>query len=265
MKPYLDLINHVIQNGEERHDRTGIGTLSVFGDQTRYDLRKGLPLVTTKKIHLKSIIHELLWFLKGETNTHYLKQNGVSIWDEWADETGNLGPIYGKQWRRWETPKGPPIDQIETLVSEIKKNPESRRLIVTAWNPSDLPAMALPPCHVLMQFYVKDRKWLSCQLYQRSADIFLGLPFNIAGYALLTMMVAQVTQLRALELIHTLGDAHLYFNHFEQAQIQRERTPYPPPQISLNPEIKNLNDFTFEDFELINYKAHPHIKAPVAI
>ncbi len=265
MKQYLELMRHVLKNGEERHDRTGVGTLSVFGQQTRYNLQEGFPLVTTKKLHLKSIIYELLWFLKGDTNTRYLKENGVSIWDEWADEEGNLGPIYGKQWRCWESREGFCIDQIANVIEEIKANPKSRRLIVSAWNPADLPQMALPPCHMFMQFYVSHNQRLSCQLYQRSADIFLGVPFNIASYALLTMMMAQVTDLRPGEFIHTIGDAHLYLNHLEQAAVQIKRKPHPLPQIKLNPEVKSITGFTFEDFQLENYLFHPHIKAQVAI
>ncbi len=264
MKQYLDLMKHVLKNGEERMDRTGTGTLSVFGYQAHYDLSEGFPLVTTKKLHLRSIIHELLWFLKGETNIQYLKENKVRIWDEWADENGDLGPVYGKQWRRWET-KEQIIDQISELVEGIKKNPHSRRHIVTAWNPSDIKDMALPPCHTLMQFYVSNNGELSCQLYQRSADIFLGVPFNIASYALLTLMIAQVTGLKPGKFVHTMGDAHLYLNHLPQAQQQIKRKPHPLPQMKLNPEVKDLFDFKFEDFELVNYVAHPHIKGEVAV
>ena len=265
MKQYLDLIKRVLEKGEKRQERTGVGTLSLFGQQIRYDLRKGFPLVTTKKLHLKSIIYELLWFLKGETNTAYLKENGVSIWDEWADSRGDLGPVYGKQWRRWESPRGGDIDQISQVIEEMKTNPTSRRLIVSAWNPADLPQMALPPCHTFIQFYVSNEGALSCQLYQRSADIFLGLPFNIASYALLTMMIAQVADLKVGEFIHTLGDAHLYLNHIEQAQLQIERSPLPLPQMKLNPHIKNIFDFKYEDFQLENYSSYAHIKAPVAL
>ncbi|PIP93073.1 MAG: thymidylate synthase [Bdellovibrio sp. CG12_big_fil_rev_8_21_14_0_65_39_13] len=264
MKQYHDLLRHVLDNGADRADRTGTGTKSVFGYQARYNLEEGFPLVTTKKLHVRSIIHELLWFLKGETNTRYLNENKVTIWDEWADEKGNLGPIYGKQWRCWESREGFCIDQISNLVQEIKANPFSRRLIVSAWNPSDLPKMALPPCHTLMQFYVNDGK-LSCQLYQRSADIFLGVPFNIASYALLTMMIAQVTGLKPGEFVHTMGDAHLYSNHIDQAIEQLKRTPYKLPQMTLNPDIKSLFDFSFDDFKLEGYECHPHIKAAVAI
>lgn len=264
MKQYHDLLRHVLDTGADRADRTGTGTKSVFGYQARYNLEEGFPLVTTKKLHVRSIIHELLWFLKGETNTRYLNENKVTIWDEWADEKGNLGPIYGKQWRCWESREGFCIDQISNLVQEIKSNPFSRRLIVSAWNPSDLPQMALPPCHTLMQFYVNDGK-LSCQLYQRSADIFLGVPFNIASYALLTMMIAQVTGLKPGEFVHTMGDAHLYSNHIDQAIEQLKRTPYKLPKMTLNPEIKSLFDFSFDDFKLEGYECHPHIKAAVAI
>ena len=264
MKQYLDLMRHVLKNGEERKDRTGVGTLSVFGYQAHYDLQEGFPLVTTKKLHLRSIIHELLWFLKGDTNIQYLKDNKVRIWDEWADENGDLGPVYGKQWRRWET-KEQIIDQISELVEGIKKNPHSRRHIVTAWNPTDIKDMALPPCHTLMQFYVSNNGELSCQLYQRSADIFLGVPFNIASYALLTMMIAQVCGLKPGKFVHTMGDAHLYLNHLTQAQTQLKRKPHPLPQMKLNPEVKDLFDFKFEDFELVDYVAHPHIKGEVAV
>lgn len=265
MKQYLDLMRHVLKNGEEKTDRTGVGTLSVFGHQTRYNLEEGFPLVTTKKLHLRSIIHELLWFLKGDTNIRYLKENGVRIWDEWADEEGNLGPIYGKQWRCWESREGFCIDQISNVIEDIKKNPNSRRLIVSAWNPSDIPNMALPPCHTFMQFFVSGDGKLSCQLYQRSADIFLGVPFNIASYALLTMMIAQVTGLKVGDFIHTMGDAHLYLNHLEQAATQIKRKPHPLPKMKLNPAVKNIQDFKFEDFELVDYMAHPHIKGEVAI
>jgi thymidylate synthase len=264
MKQYLDLMKHVLKNGEERMDRTGTGTLSVFGYQARYDLSEGFPLVTTKKLHLRSIIHELLWFLKGDTNIQYLKENKVRIWDEWADENGDLGPVYGKQWRRWEA-KEQIIDQIADLVEGLRHNPQSRRHIVSAWNPADIKDMALPPCHTLMQFYVSKDGKLSCQLYQRSADIFLGVPFNIASYALLTLMLAQVCGLKPGDFVHTMGDAHLYLNHLEQAQTQIKRKPHPLPQMKLNPEVKELFDFKFEDFELVDYVAHPHIKGEVAV
>jgi thymidylate synthase len=264
MKQYLDLMRHVLENGTKKEDRTGTGTLSVFGYQMRFDLSEGFPMVTTKKLHLKSIVHELLWFLAGDTNIKYLKDNGVRIWDEWADENGNLGPVYGYQWRSWPAPNGESIDQITNLVNMIKKNPDSRRLIVSAWNPSLIEQMALPPCHCLFQFYVADGK-LSCQLYQRSADIFLGVPFNIASYALLTLMVAQVCGLKPGEFVHTFGDAHLYTNHIEQAKEQLSRAPKPLPEMHLNPHVTNLFDFKFEDFELVGYEAHPHIKAPVAV
>jgi thymidylate synthase len=264
MQQYHDLLRLVLETGVKKEDRTGTGTLSVFGHQTRYDLAAGFPMVTTKKLHLKSIIHELLWFLAGDTNIKYLKDNGVRIWDEWADENGNLGPVYGYQWRSWPAPEGGSIDQITNLVKMIKRNPDSRRLIVSAWNPAQVEQMALPPCHCLFQFYVADGK-LSCQLYQRSADIFLGVPFNIASYALLTLMIAQVCGLKAGEFVHTLGDAHLYSNHIEQAKEQLARTPYALPQMHLNPHVKNLFDFKFEDFELVGYEAHPTIKAPIAV
>jgi len=264
MKQYLDLMQHVLDNGTQKHDRTGTGTISVFGYQMRFNLEEGFPMVTTKKLHLRSIIHELIWFLKGETNIKYLKENGVSIWDEWADENGELGPVYGSQWRSWPTPDGRHIDQISQVINQIKNTPDSRRLIVSAWNVAEIENMALPPCHSFFQFYVADGK-LSCQLYQRSADIFLGVPFNIASYALLTMMVAQVCGLKAGEFIHTLGDAHLYNNHLEQTKLQLSREPKPLPQMKLNSEIKDIFDFKFEDFTLENYEHHPHIKAPVAI
>jgi thymidylate synthase len=264
MKQYHELLKTILEKGHKKSDRTGTGTLSIFGYQMRFNLQDGFPLITTKKIHLKSVIHELLWFLKGDTNIKYLKDNGVSIWDEWADEFGNLGPIYGYQWRSWPTPSGEHIDQISWLINEIKKNPDSRRLLVSAWNVADIPRMKLPPCHAFFQFYVHDKK-LSCQLYQRSADVFLGVPFNIASYALLTMMIAQVCDLEPYEFIHTFGDAHLYLNHLEQAQIQLQRTPYPLPQMKLNPKIKNIFDFKYEDFELVGYVSHPHIKADVAV
>lgn len=264
MKAYLDLIRHVLNTGTDKSDRTGTGTRSVFGHQMRFDLTEGFPLLTTKKLHLRSIIHELLWFLKGDTNIAYLKENNVSIWDEWADENGNLGPVYGYQWRSWPAPDGRHIDQISNLIDQIKRNPDSRRLIVSAWNPALVDEMALPPCHTLFQFYVADGK-LSCQLYQRSADIFLGVPFNIASYALLTLMIAQVCSLQPGEFIHTFGDAHLYSNHFEQAQLQLSRDPKPLPKMTLNPKIDNIFDFTFDDFTLSDYDPHPHIKAAVAV
>ena len=264
MKAYLDLMRHVLENGTDKSDRTGTGTRSVFGYQMRFDLSQGFPLLTTKKLHLRSIIHELLWFLKGDTNINYLKDNNVSIWDEWADENGDLGPVYGYQWRSWPAPDGRHIDQIANVVEQIKKNPDSRRLIVSAWNPALVDEMALPPCHALFQFYVANGK-LSCQLYQRSADIFLGVPFNIASYALLTMMIAQVCGLEAGEFIHTLGDAHLYSNHFEQAKLQLSRDTRTLPVMKINPEVKDLFAFKFEDFELEGYDPHPHIKAAVAV
>lgn len=264
MQNYLDLLRHVMENGTAKTDRTGTGTKSVFGYQLRYDLQKGFPLVTTKKVHTKSIIHELLWFLKGETNIKYLKENGVSIWDEWADENGDLGPVYGYQWRSWPDYNGKHIDQISQVVETLKKNPDSRRIIVSAWNVAQLDEMALMPCHALFQFYVADGK-LSCQLYQRSADLFLGVPFNIASYALLTMMLAQVCDLELGEFIHTFGDAHIYNNHFEQVELQLSRETRPLPTMKINPDIKNIFDFTFEDFKLENYDPHPTIKAPVAV
>lgn len=264
MKTYCDLLQHILDHGTEKSDRTGTGTLSVFGYQMRFDLSKGFPLVTTKKCHLRSIIHELLWFLKGDTNVRYLQENGVKIWDEWADDNGNLGPVYGKQWRSWHCPDGSTVDQITQLVSDIKANPDSRRLIVSAWNPADIPDMALAPCHCLFQFYVVNNR-LSCQLYQRSADVFLGVPFNIASYALLTMMIAQVTGLEVGEFVHTFGDAHLYLNHLEQTKTQLSRQPFPLPRMILNPEIKTLADFRFEDFVLQDYQCHPGIKAPIAV
>ena len=264
MKQYLDLMQHVKTNGTKKADRTGTGTLSVFGHQMRFDLSQGFPVVTTKKLHLRSIIHELLWFLKGDTNIKYLHDNKVTIWDEWADESGNLGPVYGYQWRSWPTPDGRHIDQISQVIEQIKNTPDSRRIIVSAWNVGELDNMALPPCHAFFQFYVADGK-LSCQLYQRSADIFLGVPFNIASYALLTMMVAQVTDLAPGEFIHTLGDAHLYLNHLEQTEEQLTRKPHPLPVMKLNPAVKSVFDFNFDDFELIGYESHPHIKAPVAV
>jgi thymidylate synthase len=264
MRAYLELMRHVLEHGTEKKDRTGTGTLSVFGHQMRFNLDEGFPLVTTKKVHTKSIIHELLWFLKGETNIRYLKENGVSIWDEWADENGNLGPVYGAQWRSWHAADGRTIDQISQVVEMIRKNPDSRRLIVNAWNVGDLDKMALPPCHAFFQFYVAHGR-LSCQLYQRSADIFLGVPFNIASYALLTMMIAQVTDLRPGDFVHTLGDAHLYLNHLEQARLQLSREPRPLPRMRLNPAVRSLFDFKFEDFALEGYDPHPAIKAPVAV
>ena len=277
MKQYLELMRHVKEQGTKKEDRTGTGTVSVFGYQMRFDLQEGFPLVTTKKCHLRSIIHELLWFLKGETNIAYLKDNGVSIWDGWATEEGELGPVYGKQWRSWTGPNGEVVDQIQELIEQIKTNPDSRRLIVSAWNPALLPdtqytpkenaqqgKQALPPCHTLFQFYVLDGK-LSCQLYQRSADIFLGVPFNIASYALLTMMIAQVCELEPGDFIHTFGDAHLYSNHMEQVDEQLSRVPFAKPTMKINPEIKDIFGFKYDDFELIDYQAHPHIKAPVAI
>ncbi len=264
MKQYHDLMKHVLEHGAKKTDRTGTGTVSVFGYQMRFDLNEGFPLLTTKKLHTKSIIHELLWFLKGETNIAYLKENGVSIWDEWADANGNLGPVYGYQWRSWPTASGEHIDQITQVIEMIKKNPDSRRLIVSAWNVADINQMKLPPCHAFFQFYVADGK-LSCQLYQRSADIFLGVPFNIASYALLTYMVAQVCGLKPGEFVHTLGDAHLYSNHIEQANLQLSREFRPLPQMKINPDVKSIFDFKFSDFELVNYDPHPHIKAPVAV
>lgn len=264
MQQYNDLLRHVMQHGTKKEDRTGTGTVSVFGYQMRFDLQKGFPLVTTKKVHTKSIIHELLWFLKGETNIKYLKDNGVSIWDEWADENGNLGPVYGYQWRSWPSANGEHIDQISQLIDQIKKNPDSRRLLVNAWNVSEISKMKLPPCHILFQFYVADGK-LSCQLYQRSADLFLGVPFNIASYALLTHMVAQVCDLEVGEFIHTLGDAHIYSNHFEQVNLQLTREPLPLPTLKLNPEVRNIFDFTYEDIAIENYQSHPAIKAAVAV
>src|SRR5690606_24642927 len=264
MEQYLDLLRHVLEHGTEKSDRTGTGTRSVFGHQMRFDLNAGFPLVTTKKLHLRSIIHELLWFLRGDSNIAYLREHGVTIWDEWADLQGELGPVYGVQWRSWPTAAGRRIDQLSQVVAEIKRNPDSRRLLVSAWNVGELERMALAPCHVLFQFYVAEGK-LSCHLYQRSADIFLGLPFNIASYALLTMMVAQVCGLQPGELVHSIGDAHLYLNHLEQADLQLTREPYPLPTMRLNPEVRDLFAFRYEDFELQNYQAHPHIKAPVAV
>jgi thymidylate synthase len=264
MQQYLALLQHILDNGVQKTDRTGTGTISTFGYQMRFNLQEGFPLVTTKKLHVKSIIHELLWFLKGETNIAYLKQNGVRIWDEWADESGELGPVYGKQWRSWEGADGKTIDQVKDLVYQIKNNPDSRRLIISAWNVADLPRMALMPCHTIFQFYVAQGR-LSCQLYQRSADVFLGVPFNIASYALLTMMIAQVCNLEAGEFIHTFGDVHIYNNHSEQVQLQLSRQPLPLPQMKLNADVKNIFDFKFEDFSLENYQFHAAIKAPVAV
>ncbi len=263
MQQYLDLVRRVLDTGAQKSDRTGTGTLSIFGHQMRFDLADGFPLVTTKKLHVKSIIHELLWFLAGDTNTRYLKENGVSIWDNWADENGDLGPIYGKQWRSWAAPDGRVIDQISDVVAAIRKNPDSRRLIVSAWNPADLEKMGLPPCHCLFQFYVVDGK-LSCQLYQRSGDTFLGVPFNIASYALLTMMMAQVTGLKPGEFVHSIGDTHVYLNHLDQAREQLQREPRKLPTMRLNPEVHRIFDFVFGDFELLGYDPHPHIKAQVA-
>ena len=264
MQAYLDLIRRIMDEGVRKDDRTGTGTISVFGHQMRFDLSEGFPLVTTKKLHLRSIIHELLWFLKGDTNIRYLKENGVSIWDEWADENGDLGPVYGAQWRSWPTPDGGSIDQLQELVETLKTTPDSRRMIVTAWNPADLPDMALAPCHCLFQVYVAEGR-LSCQLYQRSADVFLGVPFNIASYALLTMMLAQSTGFEPGELVHTLGDTHLYLNHLEQADLQLARAPRPLPRIRLNPTVTSLFQFRYEDFELTGYDPHPHIAAAVAV
>ncbi|MGY3055157.1 thymidylate synthase [Pedobacter sp. UYEF25] len=273
MKQYLDLMQHVLTHGAQKHDRTGTGTLSVFGYQMRFDLQQGFPLVTTKKLHLKSIIHELIWFLTGDTNIAYLKENGVKIWDEWADEEGNLGPVYGSQWRSWPAGDGKTIDQISNVIDTLNRNPDSRRIIVSAWNVAEVKHMALPPCHAFFQFYVapadaekgETRGKLSCQLYQRSADIFLGVPFNIASYALLTMMIAQVCDLEVGDFVHTLGDAHLYNNHLEQANLQLRRTPKALPKIVINREVKNIYDFKFEDFKLEDYDPHPHIKGIVAV
>ena len=264
MKQYHDLMKHVLENGTKKEDRTGTGTISVFGYQMRFDLSEGFPVVTTKKLHLRSIIHELLWFLQGDTNIKYLKDNGVSIWDDWADENGDLGPVYGYQWRSWPTTDGGKIDQITKLIEQIKRNPDSRRLLISAWNVAHVDQMALPPCHTMFQFYVANGK-LSCQLYQRSADIFLGVPFNIASYALLTMMVAQVCDLEPGEFIHTFGDAHIYSNHLEQVNLQLSRDCRPLPQMLINPEVKDIFGFTYEDFELLNYDPHPHIKGEVAV
>lgn len=269
MEQYHKLLKHIIDSGADKADRTGTGTRSVFGYQMRFNLQDGFPMVTTKKVHLKSIVYELLWFLKGETNTRYLKENGVSIWDEWADENGELGPVYGKQWRSWQGADGQTIDQISWLIEELRRNPDSRRLIVSAWNVSDLPKMALMPCHNMFQFYTKiepnGKRSLSCQLYQRSADVFLGVPFNIASYALLTMMVAQVVDMVPGDFVHTFGDVHLYSNHFDQAALQLSRVPFPLPQMNINPAVKDIFGFGFSDFELVNYQCHPGIKAPVAV
>lgn len=264
MQQYLKLLKHIIDTGTDKSDRTGTGTRSVFGYQMRFDLSEGFPLVTTKKTHLKSIIHELLWFLQGDTNIAYLKEHNVKIWDEWADENGDLGPVYGKQWRSWTGADGVEVDQVKDLIHQIKNNPDSRRMIISAWNVADLPKMKLMPCHCLFQFYVANGK-LSCQLYQRSADVFLGVPFNIASYALLTMMIAQVCELQPGEFVHSFGDVHLYSNHFEQANLQLTRTPFPLPQMKINPSVKDIFSFKFEDFELLNYQSHPAIKAPVAV
>ena len=264
MKQYLDLLSHVLEHGVDRGDRTGTGTRSVFGHQMRFNLAEGFPLLTTKKLHLRSIIHELLWLLSGNTNINYLRQHKVTIWDEWADENGDLGPVYGAQWRSWPRRDGGTIDQISEAVKRLRKNPESRRHLVTAWNPADVDDMALPPCHCLFQFYVANGK-LSCQLYQRSADIFLGVPFNIASYAMLTHMIAEVCDLQVGEFVHTLGDAHLYHNHFEQARLQTSRTPLPPPQFRFRRKHSELDQFTYEDFEILNYEAHPNIAAPIAV
>ena len=264
MKPYLDLLRHISERGTQKADRTGTGTKSIFGYQMRFDLSAGFPLVTTKKVHVRAILHELLWFLKGQTNIQYLKDNQVSIWDEWADDQGDLGPVYGKQWRRWEAKDGRVIDQISQVVELLKKNPDSRRMIVSAWNVGELDQMALMPCHTLFQFYVADGK-LSCQLYQRSADVFLGVPFNIASYALLTLMLAQVTGFRPGDFIHTFGDVHIYANHIEQVKLQLSREPRLLPQMKLNPNVTNVFDFKFKDFELLNYDPHPAIKAPIAV
>jgi len=264
MQQYLDLLKHILETGSTKTDRTGTGTTSYFGYQMRFNLQEGFPLVTTKKVHMKSIIYELLWFLKGETNIKYLKDYNVKIWDEWADENGELGPVYGKQWRSWEGKDGVVIDQVSDAIKQIKNNPDSRRIIVSAWNVADLPKMALMPCHTIFQFYVADGK-LSCQLYQRSADVFLGVPFNIASYALLTLMIAQVCDLEPGDFVHTFGDVHIYSNHIEQVNLQLSRTPYALPTMKLNPSVKNIFDFTFEDFTLENYQSHPAIKAPVAV
>ena len=264
MQQYLSLLHRILDEGVDRDDRTGTGTRAIFGHQMRFNLADGFPLLTTKKLHIKSIVHELLWFISGDTNIRYLQKNGVSIWDEWADENGDLGPVYGKQWRHWQTPNGHNIDQLADLIDMIKTNPNSRRLMLTAWNPADVPKMALPPCHCLFQFQVANGR-LSCQLYQRSADSFLGVPFNIASYALLTMMMAQVCDLEVGDFVHTLGDAHIYTNHFEQTQLQLSRDPRPLPKMKINPVVKNIFDFKYEDFELVDYDPHPHIKGIVAV
>jgi thymidylate synthase len=264
MRQYLELLDNILQIGSPKGDRTGTGTLSIFGYQMRFDLNKGFPILTTKTIHIKSVIYELLWFLRGDTNVKYLQEHAVRIWNEWADEKGELGPVYGAQWRSWKTPDGNTIDQIAQVIEQIKNNPNSRRLIVTAWNPSDLAQMALPPCHLLFQFYVINGK-LSCQLYQRSADVFLGVPFNIASYALLTMMIAQVCSLEMGEFIHTFGDVHLYKNHIDQARLQLSRQPFPLPQMQINPSVKSIDRFNYSDFQLVNYQSHPSIKAEVAV
>jgi thymidylate synthase len=264
MRQYLDLLQTILDHGIEKGDRTGTGTLSLFGYQTRFNLQDGFPILTTKKLHLKSIIYELIWFLRGDSNVKYLNEHGVRIWDEWADEKGNLGPVYGVQWRKWRTADGRIVDQISRVVDQIKTNPDSRRIIVNAWNPGEVEKMALPPCHLLFQFYVANGQ-LSCQLYQRSADVFLGVPFNIASYALLTMMMAQVCDLEPGEFVHTFGDVHLYSNHFEQARLQLTRQPYPLPQMKINPDVKSIFEFQYEDFDLRNYQYHPHIKAAVAV
>jgi thymidylate synthase len=269
MEQYLQLLQKIIDTGADKNDRTGTGTRSLFGYQMRFNLQDGFPLITTKKLHLKSIIYELLWFLKGDTNVAYLQEHGVRIWDEWADENGNLGPVYGKQWRSWEGADGKTVDQVSELIQQLKSNPDSRRLIISAWNVADLPEMKLMPCHCLFQFYTtpaeSGRRKLSCQLYQRSADVFLGVPFNIASYALLTMMIAQVCDMELGEFVHSFGDVHLYKNHFEQAQLQLSRKPFPLPQMKINPAVKSIFDFKYEDFELMNYQSHPGIKAPVAV
>lgn len=264
MKQYLDMCEHILKNGVKKGDRTGTGTISVFGYQMRFNLKDGFPLLTTKKLHLKSIIHELIWFIKGDTNIKYLKDNGVKIWDDWADENGELGPVYGRQWRAWKTPDGRTVDQISDVINQIKTNPNSRRLIVSAWNVADVDKMALPPCHCLYQFYVADNK-LSCMLYQRSCDVFLGVPFNIASYALLTMMIAQACSLELGEFVHTLGDTHIYLNHIEQVNLQLTREPRALPTMKINPEVKSIFDFKFEDFELLNYDPHPHIKGEISV
>jgi thymidylate synthase len=264
MRQYLDLLQHILDHGQQKGDRTGTGTLSVFGYQMRFDLSEGFPLLTTKKLHLRSIIYELLWFLRGETNVQYLQNHGVRIWNEWADENGELGPVYGAQWRTWTVADGETVDQISAVIEQIKNNPDSRRLIVSAWNVGELEKMALPPCHALFQFYVQDGR-LSCQLYQRSADVFLGVPFNIASYALLTMMVAQACQLQAGDFVHTFGDAHLYLNHIDQARLQLTRQPYPKPRMVISPDVRSIFDFKYEDFELLDYQSHPHIRAEISV